>query len=266
MLTNYHTHTNFCDGKDSPEEMVISAINNNMDSIGFSGHGQSGFDYSCCIKDMDKYKKEIKRLKEKYKNDIEIYLGIEEEMFGPVNRCEFDYIIGSAHYVKKNNKHFDIDLKYEKLAESLNYFNNDVLEYATNYYENFCHYLKERKPDIVGHFDLITKFDEKYPPIFLNNKEYHKIAEKFLRMALEEDLIFEVNTGAIARGYRTTPYPYINLLHIIKKEGGKIILSSDCHDKDYLTFNFKETKKMLKDIGFTHTYHLYKNEFIKKEI
>ena len=39
LKTNYHTHSTFCDGKDTPEEMVKTAIEKGFDVIGFSGHG-----------------------------------------------------------------------------------------------------------------------------------------------------------------------------------------------------------------------------------
>ena len=35
---NLHTHTTFCDGKDTPEELIEAAIAKGFDSIGFSGH------------------------------------------------------------------------------------------------------------------------------------------------------------------------------------------------------------------------------------
>ena len=68
---NLHTHTLLCDGKNTPEEMVLSAIEKNFDVLGFSGHSASCFDGSGCIPDSEisAYKAEIARLKEKYKND-----------------------------------------------------------------------------------------------------------------------------------------------------------------------------------------------------
>ena len=66
MLTNLHTHTSFCDGKSTPEEMISYAIEKGFGSIGFSGHGHTSFDESYCITDTDGYIAEIKRLKEKY--------------------------------------------------------------------------------------------------------------------------------------------------------------------------------------------------------
>lgn len=262
ILSNFHTHTTFCDGKNTAEEMVISAINNGFSSLRFSGHGKTPHDLSYCITDTKGYIAEIKRLKEKYKNDIQIYLGVEEDISSLQNRKDFDYIIGSNHYFRIGNSLSHVDHSPECFEESLNAFSGDIIALSQNYYENFCDYIIKRKPDIIGHFDLITKFDEP-DCIFLNNEEYKDLAEKYLFEVLKADCFFEVNTGAISRGYRTSPYPSIDLLHTLKKNGGKLVLNSDSHSANSLDCFFKESKKMLKDIGFEYTYTLYNNEFIK---
>lgn len=262
MLSNFHTHTSFCDGKNSAEEMVLSAIEKGFSSLGFSGHGFTKDDTSYCMTDTEGYIKEIKRLKEKYKKHIQIYLGVEEDLRQLQNRKDFDYIIGSSHYFKINDKFYDVDLSLRQFNNVLKSFGGDILELARNYYEPFCYYIKSRKPDIIGHFDLITKFDEP-DCTFLNNEEYKALAEKYLLEALKADCFFEVNTGAISRGCRTSPYPSIDLLHTLKKNGGKLVLNSDSHSADTLDCSFEETRKMLKDIGFQYTYTLYNNEFIK---
>ena len=98
--------------------------------------------------------------------------------------------------------------------------------FAEEYYKEFCNYILLRKPDIVGHFDLITKFDQKEKSIFFNNKEYIALSEKYIKQALKSDCIFEINTGAIARGYRTTPYPAENLLYAMKENNAKITIQN----------------------------------------
>ena len=75
-------------------------------------------------------------------------------------------------------------------------------------------------------------------PYFSCNDEYKKIAEKYMLEAIKSDCIFEVNTGAVSRGYRTAPYPSENLLYVLKKENAKVIISSDSHDKDNIDYNF----------------------------
>ena len=100
----------------------------------------------------------------------------------------------------------------------------------------------------------------------MNNNEYLKIAEKYLRTATEVDVIFEVNTGAMARGIRKTPYLGENLLHVLKKQGGKVILSSDCHSVETLGYYFDEMEYILRDIGFDCVYEICKGEFRKRDI
>lgn len=263
MLANFHTHTVFCDGKNTPEEIVLSAIEKGFSAIGFSGHGYTQFDLSYCMKDSNGYIAEINRLKEKYQRDIQIYLGVEEDAFSPVDRTDFDYIIGSSHYISINDRYYPIDSGYDYFKKCLEFFDYDVAGLSEVYYRCFCDYINSRKPDIIGHFDLITKFDELDLPLFLNNAEYNRTAERYITEAAKSGCLFEINTGAVSRGLRTCAYPNENLLYILKKLGARLILSSDSHSIDTLDFGFDEAKKHLKDIGFTHLFTIYDGEFVK---
>ena len=83
MLSNLHTHTTFCDGSASAEELVKEAIEKGFVSLGFSGHAYAPYGLSYCIRDEEAYVAEIKRLKKKYEKELEIYLGIEEDALHP---------------------------------------------------------------------------------------------------------------------------------------------------------------------------------------
>ena len=264
ILANFHTHSIICDGKDSPEEMVLEAIAKGFHTLGFSGHGYTDFDLRYCVRDIPAYLAEIRRLKEKYRDKITVLVGLEEDAFELVDRTQVDYIIGSMHYFYKDGKYFSIDGSREYFAECLEVFNHDVIQMAETYYSAFCEYILRRKPDIIGHFDLITKFEDVDGPFFLDNPKYHEIAEKYLLQAIKSECIFEVNTGAIARGYRTSPYPHERLLYLLKKEGAKIILTSDCHKKEMLDCAFEETKNYLQEIGF-HKVCLLTEDGVKEQ-
>ena len=108
---------------------------------------------------------------------------------------------------------------------------------------------------------MITKFDETGKSLFLDDTDYIKISEKYINEALKSGSIFEINTGAIARGFRTTVYPFENLLHILSKNKVPIILASDSHNIDTLDFAFDDTKKYLKAIGFDKIFALVDNSF-----
>ena len=237
-----------------------------MVSIGFSSHGYTDFDLRYCMQDTEGYIAEIRRLKEKYRGKIQIYLGVEEDITSLVDHSQFDYVIGSSHYLAWDGRYYPFESNYDYFKNCLDLFQNDVVEMAENYYQNFCSYLAHRRPDIIGHFDVITKFDEIGEPLCSENAQYNKLAEKSILRALESNCIFEVNTGSIARGLRTTVCPNENLLRILKNRDAKIILSSDSHSVDTLTFGFAETKKYLRDLGFRYAYAILDNEFVKYEL
>ena len=266
MIQNLHTHSNFCDGKNTLEETVLSAIDKGFFSLGFSGHSLNEYDLEFCMTDVDGYISEVKRLKEKYKSEIEIYLGIEEDRLGYVVREEYEYIIGACHSFLKDGRYYPIDKDKESFDECLRLFGNDHVALAKDYYSTYCDYILARKPDIVAHFDLITKFDELGEPIFANNEKYFAVAEKYLEKAIKSGCLFEVNTGAISRGYRKTPYPHPRLLHLLKKKEAGIVLTSDCHAAENLDCHFEETKRLLRDIGFDGTYILQNGKWRKEKI
>lgn len=254
LLENFHTHSTFCDGKSKPEDIVLSAIDKGFHTLGFSGHGYTPHELTSCMTDLEGYIAEISRLKEKYRDRIKIHLGIEEDSLSPVDRCRFDYIIGSSHCFLKDGVYYPIDLSFDHFKRCLDVFNYDITELAEAYYSAFCSYIKQRRPDIIGHFDLITKYDELDNLRLLSNDRYNMIAEKYLLEATKYGCIFEVNTGAISRGLRTSVYPSENLLHLLKKHDAHITISSDSHHKDTLDFYFEETRRYLYDIGFREIY------------
>ena len=72
LKANYHTHTVFCDGADTPEDVVLAAIGKGFTHLGFSGH----MDYFAHV-DAPRYFAELRRLEEKYAGRIEILHGLE---------------------------------------------------------------------------------------------------------------------------------------------------------------------------------------------
>jgi histidinol-phosphatase (PHP family) len=254
ILSNLHTHSTFCDGKNTPEEIVRYAVDKGFASIGFSGHVHTAYDLRYCMMDTEGYIAEINRLKAKYKGKIKILLGVEEDAFAPICHTRFDYIIGSCHYYLVDGKHLPIDSSYDYFKACLETFNYDPIKMAEVYYGSFYGYLKCRRPEIVGHYDLITKFDEQGESRFLENAKYREIAESYALKIADLGCMFEVNTGAITRGFRKTPYPSEHLLHVLKNQDAKLILTSDSHSVETLDGAFEETADYLYDLGFRHLY------------
>lgn len=259
-----HNHCNLCDGKNSMEEMILSAMQSNFTDFGMSCHGKCVFDSEYGVQDEKKYIYEVKRLKEIYKNQINITCGIEQDFYAPVkNRKEFDYIIGSVHYLKDFNGIFqaiDGDVEtFENLIQST--FNGNAMAMVREFYRVTVENVMTYKPDIIGHFDLVTKNNKDNNLFNENSDEYKEIALKALRECIKADCIFEINTGAMARGYKNNPYPDVFLLEEIKRLGGKVTINSDCHDKNYLTYGFEQVENLLKKIGFKKVSLLIDGKF-----
>lgn len=266
MLTNLHTHTIFCDGKNTPEEIVRFALDRGFDSIGFSGHGYTPFDLRYCMQDTPGYIAEINRLKAAYAGRIKIFLGVEEDAFAPVNRADFDYIIGSSHYFCVDGAYYPIDSSYDYFKRCLEAFAGDTERLADTYFRSFCAYICDRRPDVVGHFDLITKYEEIDAPRFLCHASYLEMADRYIDQALTADVIFEVNVGAITRGLRTAPYPHERLLHRILRRGGRVTLSADCHRVELLDANFAEGVRALREVGFDSVWVLDEGGFRRERL
>ena len=266
MTANFHTHSTFCDGANTPEEIILEAIRKGFHAIGFSGHGYTAFDLRYCMKDTEGYIAEVTRLKEKYRNDIQVYLGVEEDAFSPVDHSRFDYIISSSHYLRSGDTYYPIDSTPGYFERCIELFGGDVVRMAEEYYGFFSDYIRRVKPDIVGHFDLITKFDQLGKSRLLSNSGYNATAERYITWAAESGSIFEVNTGVVARGLRKRPYPNENLLYALKRVGARLILSSDSHDISTLDFAFEETRKYLKDIGFKSLMTMRDGHFVSEDI
>ena len=244
-LCDLHIHTIYCDGKDTPEEVVLEAIRKNMDCIGFSSHSYTDFDESYCMKKdkIQAYKDEISGLKEKYKDRIKILCGVEQDFYSSEPTDDYDYVIGSVHYLKAGDGYIPVDLSADDLINSVKkYYGGDFYRLTEDYFATVA---KIKNADIIGHFDLVTKFNENYRLFDETDARYVNAYKKALDTLLLQDAVFEINTGAIARGYRSKPYPSREILDYIKAGGGKVILSSDCHSKEMLMLGFSEYGKYL---------------------
>ena len=266
MLSNFHTHTKYCDGANTAEEMVLSAIEKGFDTLGFSGHGYTAHDHTYCMMETEKYLAEVNSLKEKYKGKIEIYAGVEEDITHILDRSQYDYILGSSHYFLIDGKYYPVDSNPKTFELCYELFGKDTHKMAEQYYSTFCDYILKRKPDIVGHFDLITKFDENASPMFFGDKKYEEIAEKYLLAALKSDCIFEVNTGAISRGYKKYPYPQMEFLKEFKNCGFGAVITTDCHDKNFIDCHYNQSKELLLAAGFKTHFVLTDNGFAEQKI
>ena len=247
--SNLHTHSTYSDGKHSPREIIEEAISKNMTAIGISDHSYTFFDERYCIaKEKNaEYIKELRALKAEYAGKINVLVGIELDGFSNgYNKSDFDYVIGSCHYLNFNGDYRSVDSSLDGVLIAIKELcGGNALEFASKYFQTYSEALNAMRPDILGHIDLVAKLGV----VNEDSPEYRKMALTALVDSLSHTNIIELNTGAISRGYRKIPYPAPFLLKEIKERGAKIILSSDSHSKDTLTFYFDESITLLRECG-----------------
>lgn len=242
-ISDFHVHSDFSDGADSPEDIVRTAIEKGFFALGFSDHCYTDFDESYCIKkkDLPKYSEEINRLKDKYSDEIKILCGIEQDYYSETPAAPYDYVIGSLHYVLSDGKYLPVDESAETQRKTVEkYFGGDPLAYCEEYYKTVSGIAEKTGCDIIGHFDLVSKYCEIDGLIDVTSKRYIKAATDAADRLLAAGKPFEINTGAMSRGYRTSPYPSRCLTDYIASRGGVFVLSSDSHKKENIGYMFRE--------------------------
>lgn len=256
ILSDFHSHTDYADGKNTPEEMVLSAIELGISEYGISEHVYMpnppseeyfGMDES----KFEKYVLELTELKEKYRGKINLHIGTEVDGMGKKLRAE--YVIGSTHVLEKDGEMLTVDDSEETLKDACErLFSGDWYKLCEAYYEQEAKIAKLTDCDIIGHFDLITKFNQDGRLFDESCDAYLEPAISAMKELLYADVPFEINTGAISRGYRREPYPSRRLLKELKSRGGMIMINSDSHSKDTLLYKFDMARRLALECGFEY--------------
>lgn len=265
IYSNLHTHTTFCDGRNSPRKMVEAAIACGFRSIGFSGHGYVWFDKGACMSpsNMSTYSHVIRGLKAEYANTIDVFLGLENDSAQLHNAKAYEYTIGSVHYAPGNGEQCCVDHTKERLEQSLELcFGSDYPALIRAYYAEVARLAQTRSADICGHFDVVKKFNVKNENFKEHNQRYRRAAFDALEEVVRCGMLLEVNTASIAKGISSEPYPAVFILKRAQELNARVIISSDAHSKNYLNFGFPEMEELLFSLGFKETWELTKKGFV----
>lgn len=259
-----HVHSTFCDGADTPEEMIRTALEKGFDSVGFSGHSS-----------MEKhpgreaaYKAEIRRLARQYRGQIAVWCGLEWDIAATADLTGYDYLLGAVHYLKKDGRVLGFDRKWDTVRDLVEQqFGGDGLAFARLYWETLATLPEHGAFDILAHADILCKHGER-PDFFLDREDprYQAMARESIRALAGRIPLFEVNTGAIARGYRTTPYPDLFLLKELREQGFGAVVSSDCHDRRFLDCGYGQAFDLLRAAGFREHYVFKEGGFVSEPL
>lgn len=265
MWLNFHTHSTYCDGKSTLEEIVDKAKSLDMKWLGFSSHAPLPFDclWSMKSEKLDKYLNEILTLKSQ--TEIEIYAGLEVDYIpnttGPKYFDEaLDYTIGSIHFVEnfKDGRRWEIDGPHSFFLEGLEkIFSNKIKDVIVRYFELTREMVEHSTPTIVGHLDKIKiqNIDNNF--FSEDDLWYRHEIEATLDSIQKSGCIIEVNTRGIYQKKTATTYPSPWILELILKRNIQITLSSDAHHCNDLINQFSEAAIILNQIGFQEIHILH---------
>ena len=277
MWTNYHCHSNYCDGTGTIEEYILSAINKNIRSIGFSSHAPLPFKnkWSMDIEKLPSYINDLTLLKDKYQDKIEIYSSLEIDFIEGVNgvnspflnNIELDYSICSVHFLEKcsDGNFLEIEGSTNTFLKGLEEFwDNDKDEMITSYFNAFKKMLDTSEPTIIGHLDKIKMHKDRNHNFILDSKSNHYKTQSIscLEAISKSNSFLEINTRAIYKKDLKEPYPSLSLIQIANELKIPLVLNSDSHHPSEIDYSFEYTSHLLLKSGISKLKTLYKNNWV----
>lgn len=268
-LSTPHAHTTYVDGKSSPREMAEAAVAKGFCSLGFSEHAEQPNDPQYGLKpDTEQaYRREIQALAAEYAGRLRIRLGLERDAFSPADRSRYEYVIGSVHYVRLNGGGYaSVDGDPDALARALKTeFSGDGIAYVKAYYDTLASYVETFRPEIIGHFDLVRKWNEKLRIFDSADRAYRDAAFEALERMIASGALLEVNTGAMARGRMSDPYPEAFLLARWRELGGRAIVGTDCHFAEKLDYGMEAARERCLEAGYRSVCALSQGDCLFEE-
>ena len=249
---NLHTHTIYDDGGNTPLEMAEAALAAGLTSLGFSGHSVLPWenDWSLTPERLPAYLAAVEEARRVFAGRLKIYSGLEWDSLSRQDTAGFDYVIGAVHHVRAGDTVWPVDEAPETTLRAIEEsFHGDPGALAEAYFSEAASLADCDFVDIAAHFDLITKFDERAPIFDPGAPRYRDAAFAAMERLCRAGKIIEVNTGAIARGYRATPYPAPELLRYARDLGARFVVSADAHAAAGIACAFPGAEARLRALG-----------------
>ena len=256
MKTNYHTHTyrcKHCLGSD--EKMVQAAISSGTDIMGFSDHNPWGFypdDYDSRVR-MEKcyfpeYLKSFRRLRDKYKDQIELHIGVEAEYYPHhmdwlrdfAEEQQLEYVIFGNHFPEPAPG---------GLPETFYYGNDSALpEHVEQYTESLIKGIETDFYSCIAHPDL---FMRSYPRF---DETCRKASHAICKTAEKHNAILEYNLSGFwyaAEHQKEFCFPYPEFWQIASGYKIRAIIGYDAHNHLMLREDarYREAEQYLKSLG-----------------
>lgn len=252
---NFHSHTQFCDGRAPMAEMAAAAFDAGMELYGFSPHSPICLDSPCNMKkeNVPEYFAEADRLRAEYDGKMRLFKAMEVDFispdFGPhidyFQKLPLDYIIGSVHFVpNQDGIPLDCDGRFERFNSYLSDgYNGDLRYVVEKYFEQVILMIERGGFQLLGHFDKIAGNAAIADPEIENLGWYEALVDDVISHAVSEKLAVEINTKSLFDKKRF--FPAERWWGKLLDSGLELIVNSDAHYPDKINLGRNEAFAIL---------------------
>ena len=270
-LTNYHSHCLFCDGRADMDAFIRFAIAQGFTSYGVSSHAPLPFPTAWTMEwdQMDNYFQEFYQIKERYKDQIEFYIGLEidylNENSNPASvifqELPLDYRIGSVHLLYNDHQRVvDIDVAPPVFRDIVDHhFGGDLERVVRLYYDRQLHMMELGGFDILGHADKMHYNAQSYHPTLLDESWYETLIHHYFEKIAQYGYIVEINTKAYDTYH--TFFPNKRYLPLLKELGIRVQVNSDSHYPERINNGRLQALEALREAGFTTVVERHHNQW-----
>jgi histidinol-phosphatase (PHP family) len=269
-MFDFHSHTNNSeDSKQTIDSLCCSAINMGLKGIAITDHADIWFyDERDYLKTIGKSISDAKYAKDKYKNDLEVFVGIElaEYLSSPekgnlvLDLHNFDVILGSVHSIKYG----DMNDSYSRINFGNDVSNATIDGFLREYFNRVYEMATKTDFDILTHLNCPFRYINGKFGRNISIKPYENIIKEIFSVIIERNISLEVNTSGIGTALNST-MPDLETISLYKKMGGKLItLGSDAHTPEGVAKGFKKVIPLLNEIGFVE-YCFFRDRKIQTE-
>ena len=257
MLFDCHTHSTNSDGKNSVEEMCVSAIEKGIDGITITDHADMNFYNEHNIYEkIKKSMQDISDAQKKHSGKLKIFKGIElgECILAPqrakeiLNADSYDAVLCSVHYVPKAGwfmPYSKIDFQDPAITDDF------IEEYIGLYFDLLSETIDICDFDILAHIHCPARYIIGKHGRECNIMIFEDKIREILKKIIDRNISLELNTARMYVDGQMRNFRLKEVLEIYKQLGGKLItLGSDAHSVPYVSNNFNLATELLKECGF----------------
>lgn len=250
MKADFHVHTHFSkDSNATPREQVEAAVRRGLRTICITDHHDIDYSEPDFEIDFLSYFDALQKLKEEYRDKIEVLIGMEygmqphlgEKCTELTRQYSFDFVIGSIHMVDGQDPY------YRTIFEG----KTDEEVYRRGF--EFTMESIRCTPDFdsLGHIDYIVRYGKNQAQDYTYAK-YADYLDEILRYLIQNGKALEVNTGGWKYGL-SFAHPHPDMLKRYRELGGEMItIGSDAHRPEHIAYNFDRVKEYLELCGFRY--------------